>query len=522
MKSILLSTTFVLFTFSLFAQSFTRSELPTSLSSPWEITYGQDGYLWITEAGGIVSRVHPTTGSKTVVFTASDYFGGSPLEHHLLCHQPPILKGTLGLALHPDFLNASTAYIYFVYSYNSGTATNPITKFRIKRLLWDATNEVVISDSNIVDDINSAPNHVGGRLLTIKQNGVPYLFLTTGDNGISDENNPDCYQPQSTNPNNFTQDVNTQNGKVHRFNMDGSIPTDNPISGNSFYTRGHRNPQGLMYNDHLNILYDVEHGDRTDDEINVLEKGMNYGWKTVRGYHSDNNHPGEAAYVANYTPHPNIPNDALKEAFYSWCSSVADTSSNYTDWCTVAPSDGIYYGSNGIPEWENSLLVVTLKNGATTDREVYQFKLQANGDLVPSTANTPNPKRFFGSDQAQNGRLRDITYSPDGKTIYLINTGGNAKITVYTYDSTTSTSLTLLPINALKIFPNPVKDILTIQNIDNLIQAESVEIITPQGVLLPIPVADATQIDVSYLVKGIYVLRIIKGKKVYMTRFVKL
>ena len=75
----------------------------------------------------------------------------------------------------------------------------------------------------------------------------------------------------------FTFEIGYQNGEIHRFNIDGSIPFDNPFPGNSFYTGGHRKPQGPIYNTQQDILYDVEHGDRTDDEINILMPGMNYG-----------------------------------------------------------------------------------------------------------------------------------------------------------------------------------------------------------------------------------------------------
>ena len=70
------------------AQRFTRSELPTTVTTPWEITYGSDHYLWVTESGGIVSRIHPVSGEKTTVYTAPDYFPGSPKEQSPLFYIP--------------------------------------------------------------------------------------------------------------------------------------------------------------------------------------------------------------------------------------------------------------------------------------------------------------------------------------------------------------------------------------------------------------------------------------------------
>ena len=443
-------------------QVFNRSELSTQVNTPWEILCGPDDYLWLTESAGRVSRVDPVTGSKVVVYTAPDYFNGSPLEQWPLCFQPNIGVGTLGMALHPDFTNPANAYIYYVYSYNQGTVQAPETRFKVKRLLWDASIQSVVNDVDLILNITTGYDHLGGRLMAIRQNGNDYLFLSVGDHGISEANSPTCYNPQSTNPNNFAQDPTAQNGKIHRFNIDGTIPFDNPIPGNSFYTRGHRNPQGLMYHTGLDIIYDVEHGDRTDDEINVLYKGMNYGWKDVRGYH-DGNVPGESAYLSSYVPNPSISNDSLVSAFYSFCSGSPDTSSNYLDWCTVAPSDGIYYGSTGIPQWTNSLLVVTLKDGLSTDWEVFRFKLLPNGDLVPSMPGQPNPAKYFSGDQALNGRLRDITFSNDGKKLYLINNGGTTdKITVYEYDSLQSSLNEPGLDSQFSLYPNPVTDRLFI------------------------------------------------------------
>lgn len=518
MKQYYLLTIFIIEFLSIYPQSFQRSELPTEVSTPWEILYGPDDFIWLTESGGRVSRIDPSNGNKTVIYTANDYFGGSPLENSPLCPNLSIGSGTLGLALHPDFLNSNTAFIYFVYSYNSGTTQVPVTKFRIKRLEWNAASNLVVNDSNIVNLITTGYDHLGGRLMSIKQNNIPYLFLTIGDNGTSEQSSPNCYAPQSTNPNNFAQDITTQNGKIHRFNIDGTIPFDNPVSNNSFYTRGHRNPQGLIYNPNLDIIYDIEHGDRTDDEINILHKGMNYGWKNVRGYHTDNSFSGEANYVNNYTPNPLISNDSLVEPFFAWCNTP-NTSSSWTDWCTVAPSGGIYYGNNTIPQWQNSLLVVTLKDGVSTDKEVYQFKLEPNGKLTPSTNQNPNPQKFFGSDQLLNGRLRDIAISNDGKSVYLINNGGATadKITVYKYQPDTVINEQI----NIELYPNPTSNIIKIKGLENYSIIKDIYITTMLGARVNIETENYQNIDISMLRKGIYFIHIVLEQEKYSLKFIK-
>lgn len=487
---------------SMAAQNFIRTQLPTVISTPWEISYGPDNYLWITESMGRVSRVNPVSGNKTVVYTAPDYFDGAESERLQVGNMAPIGKGTLGLALHPDFLQPASAYIYYVYSYNQGTVQDPATKFKIVRLTWNSTTETVTAATDLITEMPTGYDHLGGRLMAVRQNGIDYLYFSVGDNGISEDNSPGCYDPPSSNPNNFTQDPNRKNGKVHRFLIDGSIPGNNPVPGNSMFTRGHRNPQGLMYNPVQGLMYVIEHGDRTDDEINIIEGGKNYGWKNVRGYHDDNNYAGESDFVNQYTPSLLIGNDGLKAPLFSWCTVPQPTSGGYLEWCTVAPSDGLYYSSNAIPEWTNSLLVVTLKNGTTTDQELYQFPLNAPGDDITGPA-----KKFFGADQAINGRLRDVAVSNNGSTIYLINNGGNTpdKITVYTFDPSG------VPAHSggnygVTLFPNPGEGKL---NIDSSFPIKALEVYSSIGGLIYRNESNATTVDLSTLTLGYYLVKVI-------------
>ena len=179
------------------------------------------------------------------------------------------------------------------------------------------------------------------------------------------------------------------------------------------------------------------------------------------------------------------------------------------EWGTVAPSDGIYYGdygSTGITDWKNSLLVVTLKDGNACDREVYRFKLTADGKgLAPSTLTEPNPARFFGEDQLLNGRLRDIAISPDGSKIYLINNSGAArdKITVYTYEKPTQNAIIDDELK-FQIYPVPCSDYLTLDcnktiatlSVCNILGGEMKVIVTNSG------------LNISTLPHGTYYLTI--------------
>jgi glucose/arabinose dehydrogenase len=195
------------------------------------------------------------------------------------------------------------------------------------------------------------------------------LFITTGD--AANQSLP--------------QNTNAVNGKILRLNLDGSIPADNPVAGNPYWSFGHRNAQGLVFAN--NIMYSSEHGPSNDDEINIIEKGRNYGWPTVQGYCDLS---GEIAFCSV---------NNVKEPIKAWTPTAA-----------VCGLD--YYNSNLIPQWKNSLLMVALKNA-----RLYQMKLDGN-----FTSITESNEYFTNS----YGRMRDVCISPSGKVYICTSNGGNS------------------------------------------------------------------------------------------------
>ncbi len=217
------------------------SILVSGLQFPWEILWGPDNHIWMTERDGEISRVNPTTGVVTPVFTITEV-------------EPDGEGGLLGMVLHPNF--ATSPHVFVVYNYDDG----PVYKEKVVRFTYNGTT--LTSPQTIIDDIAAAGIHNGSRLVITPD---LKLFITTGD-----ANNPA-----------LAQDNASRNGKVLRLNLDGSIPADNPSASSPIWSLGHRNPQGLVYAN--NMLYSSEHGADTDDEINIIEKSRNYGWPTVRG-----------------------------------------------------------------------------------------------------------------------------------------------------------------------------------------------------------------------------------------------
>ena len=320
------------------------SVLVQGLNYPWEILWGPDNYIWMTERGGKISRVNPTTGSVKLVYKINEVVSNGE-------------GGLLGMVLHPNF--STTPQVFVAYDYNNGD----YYREKIVRFTYNGTT--LVNPVTIIDNIHASYIHNGCRLLITPD---LKLFITTGD--ASDQSNP--------------QNKNSLNGKILRLNLDGSIPADNPVAGNPLWTFGNRNPQGLVYAN--NIMYSSEHGPSTDDELNIIEKGRNYGWPHVEGYC---NTASEKVFCAA---------NNVKEPIKAWTPTAA-----------VCGLD--YYNCNLIPEWKNSLLMVALKNA-----RLYQMKLNDNHTSITET------NEYFTNDY---GRMRDICISPAGKVYICTSNGGN-------------------------------------------------------------------------------------------------
>lgn len=321
--------------------------LVSNLSYPWEIAWGPDNHIWMTERGGKISRVNPATGVVTPLLTISEVKTNGE-------------GGLLGLVLHPNF--NSTPQIFVAYDYMNGS--NYMEK--VVRYTYNGTT--LTDPQLIIDNIKAAVNHNGCRLLITADQK---LFISTGD--ALDQTTP----------------LNTGaiNGKILRLNLDGSIPSDNPIANSPVWSYGHRNPQGLVFAN--NRLYSSEHGPDSDDEINIIEKGRNYGWPTVKGYC-----------------------DAGTEQTYCTANNVREPLKIWTP--TIAPSGIDYYDNDLIPQWKHSLLLATLKGS-----RLVQLRLNEARTGIDSVG------EFYVN---KYGRMRDVCISPEGKVYVCTSNGSNDKI----------------------------------------------------------------------------------------------
>ncbi|PJJ54563.1 PQQ-dependent sugar dehydrogenase [Hymenobacter chitinivorans] len=326
-------------TFTVGATTVSVSPLATNLNVPWELVWGPDNFIWMTERNGRISRVNPDTGEVLPLLSVPDVRATGE-------------SGLLGMALHPDF--ATSPYLYIVYNYQQGNDL----KEKLVRYTYAASTRTLSSPLVLLDNITANTTHSGSRLLILPDRT---LLMTTGDAQV---------RPEAQNPTSL-------NGKILRLNLDGTVPSNNPTPGSLVYTLGHRNPQGLVRASNGKI-YSSEHGQDQDDEVNLIEAGRNYGWPNIEGRC-----------------------DLTTEQAFCAANNVREPLRTWTP--TLATAGLIHYDHPAIPEWRNSLLMVTLKAAKLVQMP-----------LVSTTEDIGTDNSYLTTF----GRLRAICVSPQGK-IYI-------------------------------------------------------------------------------------------------------
>jgi hypothetical protein len=198
------------------------------------------------------------------------------------------------------------------------------------------------------------------------------ILMTTGD-------------AQQTN---LPQSTSSLNGKMLRLNDDGSVPADNPIQGSYVYNTGHRNSQGMCIGP-FGHVYSSMHGATTNDELNIIVPGGNYGWPTVEGFCNTTAELSACAAMNNYQ----------------------DPIAIWHEGSTIAPGDLLHYTHEAIPEFQDHLIIAVLKN-----KHLIRLKVD---DVDGTTV-------IFQENLFTNlwGRLRDVCMSPDGR-LFIATNGAN-------------------------------------------------------------------------------------------------
>jgi len=366
-------------------------DVVTGLDTPWEILWGPDNYIWMTERYGRVSRVNPTTGEVTEILRIPEVLEDGE-------------RGLMGMVLHPQFFSPVPeiqAYPYIYLIYNNGTKADS----KVKIVRYTYIDNKLDSPLVIMKDIPGAWNHDGSRLWIDPNDWT--LYVTMGDAAVQDR----------------AQNLSSLNGKILRMNLDGSIPANNPYSNSYVWSWGHRNPQGLVVA--KGIMYSSEHGPDTDDELNIIYKGRNYGWPNVKGFC-----------------------DLPAEKTFCEANLVVEPIAAWTP--PIAPAGIDYYNHNLISEWNNSILLVALKGS-----RLIQLKLDSEGKKVISQT------VYFSG---KFGRLRDLCISPDGK-VYIATSNKDGRGNPGPNDDriievTPNTSYNKDNSNEgkMEVFPNPFSD----------------------------------------------------------------
>ncbi len=256
--------------------------------------------------------------------------------------------GLLGMVLHPDMVN--NPYVFVDYTLRKGKDSTMFTKL-VRYTYQDDT----LTNAKVLFEIEANTSHNGSRLAFSKTGN---LLWATGD-----------LQRKG-----YAQDSTSLFGKILSFDINGAVPADNPIKGSYVLAWGFRNMQGLTVSK-KGLIYTSEHGEAIEDEINLIEPLSNYGWPEIEGFHDL---PAERALAAN---------GKRTEPIKAWTP-------------TVAPAGLDIYEHHAIPEWNNALLLATLKG-----KSLHVMKLSENGRQVLSD------KLLL---EGKYGRLRDLCVSPEG------------------------------------------------------------------------------------------------------------
>jgi len=329
--------------------TFRVTTFATGLEHPWGAAFLPDGSLLVTERPGRLRRVTPDGRVSAPI-------GGVPQV------DAAGQGGLLDIALAPDFPRSREVFLCHAAAVEGGSLT------RLLAARLSVTNDGLSGVRRLLD---ATPAQASGRLhfgcrIVFGRDG--HLYLSTGERNQRER----------------AQRLDDLAGKIIRLTREGRVPADNPFVGRAgarpeIWSYGHRHPQGLAVNPWTGSLWEAEFGPRGGDEINIIQRGANYGWPLV-------SHGREywGPRISRETSAPGI-----TDPIHVWVPAVS-------------PSGIAFYDGAAFPGWRSSLFVAALNTPGLV-------RLSTDGD------------RVTGEERLLTGlaRMRQVVVGPDGR-VYLL------------------------------------------------------------------------------------------------------
>jgi aldose sugar dehydrogenase len=336
----------------------------SGLDHPWSLAFLPDGRMLVTERPGRL-RILDASGKL------------SPPVDGVPAVAAVGQGGLFDIVLAPDFKESRIVYFSFAEPRGPAGAVNPNSTSLASARFLEEDGKAKLADVKVIFRQEPAVEgglHFGSRVV-VARDGT--LFLTTGERNLKSP----------------AQDLRSHLGKVIRVRADGAAPPDNPFVGRKdarpeIWSYGHRNIQGAAMHPKSGRLWIVEQGPKGGDEINVPEKGRNYGWPVI-GYGVD---------YSGAKIHESTHKDGMEQPIYYWVPSIG-------------PSGMAFYTGDAFPGWKGNLFVGAL---ALTHLE----RLELDGEKIVKE------ERLL-TDLGQ--RIRDVRQAPDG-TLWLLTDARDGKV----------------------------------------------------------------------------------------------
>jgi glucose/arabinose dehydrogenase len=306
----------------------------SGLEVPWSIAWAPDGRMFFTERPGRVRVFENGKLRAEPIFVVPDV-------------EPTGESGLMSLALHPQF--AANHFLYLAYAYKGAGQQVRIVRYK-------ETSSGFTEPKLIIEDIPAAQFHAGCR---IRFGPDQKLYITTGD----------------ATERGLAQKLDSLAGKTLRLNDDGSIPSDNPFTGQKnvrpeIWSFGHRNAQGMDWQPGTNLMFQTEHGPSGfdgpggGDEVNIVERGKNYGWPLI---HHTQTRAGLEAPLLEYTP-------------------------------ACAPGSALFYRGSAFPQFRGNFFFGCLRGERIIHVVLDGRRVVSQEDLL----------------SGKYGRIREVVEGPDG------------------------------------------------------------------------------------------------------------